>query len=148
MTTTFVKATRWAASLGASAALYGAIDRDTVITWSGFGLAALSRWLRSRGPSTTRIVKLRRKEDQADREAQREQDRADRQIQRISLLEQIKAQVDLGHRIDTNTERVTILDRVVNELVERVRRERCPFAVDGHAKCEVKDASPGAAAAG
>jgi hypothetical protein len=113
------------ASAGAGGAILGAFTHQDLLTWCGVIVAILSALVSSAVAGYHKIRAAARQEDLADKEAAE-----------LATRRQIQAQVEFEFKINSNATKVAILEQSVAELVERVRRERCPFAQDGHARCE------------
>lgn len=120
----------FAASAGAGGAVVGAFSHQDMMTWSGVAIAVTSAMITAAMAGYHKI-----------REAARQEDIADRQAQEEAIKRQLRAQVELEERLKWNSEKLEIMEKSVLELVERVKRERCPFAEEGHAKCDVDDDS-------
>jgi hypothetical protein len=116
------------ASAGAGGAILGAFTHQDVLTWAGVVVAIASAAVSGAVAGYHKI-----------REAARQEDLADKEAAELATRRQIQAQITFESKIQSNAKKVAILEQTMAELVERVRRERCPFAQDGHAHCEGKD---------
>ena len=116
------------ASAGAGGAIVGAFTHQDLLTWSGVIVAILSALVSGAVAGYHKI-----------REAARQEDIADREAAELATRRQIQAQIEFEAKINANAAKVAILGQTVADLVERVRRERCPFAQEGHSHCEGSD---------
>lgn len=129
----FPAITKAGASLGTVMSVVGLIDADKLVTWSGAALALASA-----------VATWGWGQYHAYREARRKEDAADAAAALERIRTQAAAEAERDRRIADNADQLAILDGAVRELVERVRAERCPFALDGHAKCAPPAAEPAA----
>ena len=113
------------ASAGAGGAIVGAFTHQDLLTWGGVIVAILSAFVSWAVGGYHKI-----------REAARQEDLADKEAAELATRRQIQAQIQFEAKINANARKVTILEKSLEELVERVRRERCPFSEGGHSRCE------------
>jgi hypothetical protein len=105
------------AGLGAIGSIFGAISHEQILTLTGVGLAVASAIVTF---MTSALHKVR--------EAAREEDKKDRAVQLEDIRAIARFQVELEHRI-------TAESKLLDELEERLNRERCPYIVNGLARC-------------